>query len=175
MLNSTDAIYIALGSNLSGSFGSCVAVLQAACQALQQPPLRLRCVSPFYRTRPVGVPFAMVGQGDYVNAVAAIDTSLSPRGLLLHLHKIEADFGRVRRAKWESRILDLDILDYRGQLSQNRPILPHPRLHLRDFVLRPLADIAPAWRHPSGIPLVQLRQKLAASHTRWGRQNCFRL
>ncbi len=172
MLNSTDAIYIGLGSNLSGSFGSCVAVLQAACQALHKRPLRLRCVSPFYRTRPVGV----VGQSDYVNAVAAIDTSLSPRGLLLHLHKIEADFGRVRRAKWAPRILDLDILDYRGQLSQSRPILPHPRLHLRDFVLRPLADIAPGWKYPAGLGIAQLSiAQLRQQFTKSDWQKCHRL
>ena len=92
-------------------------------------------------------------QPRYVNAVALVETRLEPAALLAALHRIEAGFGRIRKKRWEARILDLDLLAYgsllqTGQNQTSGPILPHPRLHERAFVLLPLAEIAPEWRHP---------------------------
>jgi len=84
----------------------------------------------------------------FVNAVAQVETSLSPKALLAALHSIETAFGRERARKNSPRTLDLDLIDYDGRQISNGVILPHPSAHLRDFVLAPLADIAPDWRHP---------------------------
>ena len=107
-----------------------------ACQRLGA----VRTVSPTYRTAPIG----MTDQPDFLNAVAALDTELSPAQLLAGLHRIEAEFGRVRDVRWGPRTLDLDLLWYEGVESDDPALeLPHPRAHEREFVLRPLADIAP--------------------------------
>jgi 2-amino-4-hydroxy-6-hydroxymethyldihydropteridine diphosphokinase len=88
----------------------------------------------------------------FVNAVIAIETGLAPEALLAALHAIEAAFGRRRGRKYGPRTLDLDLLDYDGRiLAEKAPgglVLPHPGLATRDFVLIPLAEIAPSWRHP---------------------------
>jgi len=86
----------------------------------------------------------------FINAAAAIETDLSPSALLAALHAVEAGFGRRRGKANAPRTLDLDLLAYDGKVNAQagEPLLPHPRLHQRDFVLAPLADIAPDWRHP---------------------------
>jgi 2-amino-4-hydroxy-6-hydroxymethyldihydropteridine diphosphokinase len=84
-----------------------------------------------------------------VNAVAAVETSLAPIALLDALLALEAGFGRRRSVPNAARTLDLDLLDYDGRrCNGERLVLPHPRLHERRFVLAPLAEIAPQWRHP---------------------------
>lgn len=89
----------------------------------------------------------------YVNAVARLDTALSAPALLAALHAIEAAFGRRRGRPNAPRTLDLDLLDYRGMKrvadAASPLVLPHPRLAQRAFVLAPLAEVAPAWRHPA--------------------------
>jgi len=146
-------IFIALGSNLSGQYSSPEQALKASLFALAQAGIAPHRISPFYKTAPVGPK----GQPDYVNAVASVQTCLAPRGLLHRLHGIEAAFGRKRDIVWGARTLDLDLLDYHGQTHHDAPTLPHPRLAERAFVLRPLADIAPGWHHPStGRPIAQL-------------------
>ena len=87
----------------------------------------------------------------YVNAVARIETALAPEKLLARLHDIEREFGRVRGVANEARTLDLDLLDYDGLVRAGAPTLPHPRLADRAFVLLPLRDVAPEWRHPNGF------------------------
>lgn len=88
----------------------------------------------------------------FINAVARLETPLRPQALLAALHAIEAGFGRRRSVRNAPRTLDMDILDYRGQRRQpsaaSALVLPHPGLETRDFVLAPLAEIAPDWRHP---------------------------
>jgi 2-amino-4-hydroxy-6-hydroxymethyldihydropteridine diphosphokinase len=86
----------------------------------------------------------------FVNGVAVVETSLSPADLLALLHEIERRFGRERREVNAARILDLDLIAY-GDLvrTDSPPLLPHPRLHERAFVLLPLADVVPEWRHPA--------------------------
>jgi len=102
----------------------------------------------------------------YVNVVAEISTSLSADDLLMTLHEIEDLFGRVRSVPNAPRLIDLDLLDYRGETAARgtgRAILPHPRMAGRAFVLRPLADLAPAWRHPlSGAAIHDLLKALPA-------------
>jgi 2-amino-4-hydroxy-6-hydroxymethyldihydropteridine diphosphokinase len=100
----------------------------------------IQAVSPTYRTAPIG----MTDQPDFLNAVAALETDLDPASLLAGLHSVEAEFGRVRDVRWGPRTLDLDLLWFDGVESHDPDLeLPHPRAHEREFVLRPLVDIAP--------------------------------
>jgi 2-amino-4-hydroxy-6-hydroxymethyldihydropteridine diphosphokinase len=134
--------YIALGANL----GDPAATIRAAFAALANlPDSRIRHTSSLYRTAPVGIE----EQPDFVNAVAEIETRLPPESLLDALLEIEQRFGRIRAEKNGPRTLDLDILFYNDlQLDLPRLTLPHPRLHLRAFVLQPLAEIAPLMALP---------------------------
>lgn len=107
----------------------------------------------------------------FVNAVISVASDLSPEALLAALHAIEAGFGRRRTRRYGPRTLDLDLLDYHGRtdagIASARPILPHPGLAERDFVLKPLAEIAPDWRHPtSGRSAAELLGRLADSAAR---------
>lgn len=129
--------FIALGSNLEQPAAQIRAAL-AAIAAL--PDTTLTRQSALYRTAPVGY----ADQPDFINAVAEVDTALAPRELLRRLLAIEAEFGRVRTFRNAPRVLDLDLLYYSGvALSDQDLTLPHPRMHLRGFVMIPLAEIAP--------------------------------
>lgn len=129
--------YVALGANL----GAAAATLRSAFDALGGlPQTRLVARSSLYRTAPVG----LAGQPDFINAVAALDTALTPEALLDALLALEQQFGRVRAEKNGPRTLDLDLLLHAdARCDTPRLQLPHPRLHLRAFVLVPLAEIAP--------------------------------
>jgi 2-amino-4-hydroxy-6-hydroxymethyldihydropteridine diphosphokinase len=129
--------YVALGANL----GNPTAAVLAAFAALANlPESRVARCSSLYRTAPVGI----LSQPDFVNAVAVLETTLAPEALLDALLDIEARFGRVRRERNGPRTLDLDLLLYDNiELDLPRLTLPHPRLHLRAFVLLPLAEVAP--------------------------------
>ncbi|MDQ6894486.1 MAG: 2-amino-4-hydroxy-6-hydroxymethyldihydropteridine diphosphokinase [Acidobacteriota bacterium] len=135
-------VYLGLGSNL----GDRRRFLQRALSRLQAlQPLRLLGVSSFYRTDPVG----RTDQPDFENAVAEISWRGTPRALLAALKRVERDLGRVDRGTNAPREIDLDILDFGGIVrAAPDPVLPHPRMNERRFVLAPLAEIAPAWRHP---------------------------
>lgn len=104
--------------------------------------------SRWYRSDPV----PRSDQPPFVNGVADLATALSAADLLDLLHRIEAALGRERREANEARVIDLDLLDYDGRIvggdGDGGLVLPHPRLHRRAFVLLPLRDIAPDWRHP---------------------------
>lgn len=129
--------YIGLGSNL----GNPAATLQAALAALESlPQTALVAASSLYRSAPVG----LKNQPDFINAVAAADTHLSPAALLEELFAIEARFGRRREFHHAPRTLDLDLLLYGDEVSTEASLtLPHPRMHERAFVLWPLVEIAP--------------------------------
>lgn len=129
--------FVALGANL----GNAHAALAAAFDALAAlPATKLLARSSLYRTAPIDAP----GQPDYLNAVAMLDTGLSAGALLAALHDIEARHGRVRSHRNAARTLDLDLLLYGQSCSSDASLtLPHPRMHLRAFVLHPLAEIAP--------------------------------
>jgi 2-amino-4-hydroxy-6-hydroxymethyldihydropteridine diphosphokinase len=129
--------YLGLGSNLAEPLWQ----LTRALQAIEEiRDVRLTRVSSFYETAPVG----MVNQPNFVNAVAEIDTTLSPRALLAALLEIEAAQARVRTVKNGPRTLDLDILLYGDQrIHEEALAIPHPRMHQRAFVLVPLAEVRP--------------------------------
>ena len=139
-------ILIALGSNQSGPWGTPGETVRKAFDRLNGGGLRLRRAS-----RPVfSAPFGVTGQPAFVNAVAEVETALAPEALLERLHLIERMAGRRRTLRWGPRTLDLDLLDYHGLVRRPpaRPVLPHPGIAERIFVLAPLAEIAPRWRHP---------------------------
>lgn len=144
-------IFVALGANLSSPVhGGPRETLEAAVLALGAAGLRVAARSAWYETAPV----PMSDQPWYVNGVVRIETALAPAQVLEALHGIEAAFGRVRDMVNGPRVLDLDLLAHGGTVSEGWPVLPHPRLHERAFVLRPLADVAPDWRHPvSGLDI----------------------
>ena len=152
-------ILIGVGSNLpSPKFGTPLQTCEAALAELQKRGVKVSRRSRWYESAPVPVS----DQPWFVNAVAAVETDLSPEALLALVHEIEAEFGRVRRTRDEARILDLDLLVYNDLVNQRPPILPHPRMHQRSFVLLPLAELAPDWRHPAnGEPIAKLIAALA--------------
>lgn len=141
-----DMILVALGANLPGADSTPPeATLAAAVAALARlPGLRLVGVSRFWRT-----PSEPAGSPDYVNAVARLAGEVAPEALLAALQGIEAAAGRIRPHLNAPRTLDLDIIAM-GALVRATPdpIIPHPRAHLRRFVLVPLAEVAPDWVHP---------------------------
>ena len=153
--SASDLILIGLGANLPGNFDTPRQALEAALLRLESAGLRVIARSRIWRSRPVPVS----DQPWFANAVAAIETELAPAALLALLHRLEDEFGRVRTVRNAPRVLDLDLLAY-GRLVQGGlepPLLPHPRLAERAFVLLPLADIAADWVHPvSGAPLCNL-------------------
>ncbi len=114
--------------------------------ALEERRISVLGHSPWYRTAPVPVS----DQPWFVNGVALVGTELDPSALLKALLDVEVFFGRVRNKANAARVLDLDLLDYRGKISNEgaSPALPHPRMQQRKFVLCPLADLAADWRHP---------------------------
>jgi 2-amino-4-hydroxy-6-hydroxymethyldihydropteridine diphosphokinase len=137
-------ILIALGANLSSAAGEPLHTLRVSLSNLSQKGVRPVSVSRAFETpawpNPADPPF--------VNAVAAVETALDPAALMAELHRQEEMFGRVRSAANAPRTLDLDLIDYAGRVETGALTLPHPRMASRGFVLIPLADIAPDWRHP---------------------------
>lgn len=146
-------VLIGLGANLPSIFGQPPATLRAALDRLAEKGVRTVRRSRFWHSAPVPVS----DQPWYVNAVAAVETDLSPEKLLAVLHEVEAEFGRVRGVVNAPRLIDLDLLAYGREIrGEGAPILPHPRLAERAFVVLPLADIALDWRHPDGRALPEL-------------------
>jgi 2-amino-4-hydroxy-6-hydroxymethyldihydropteridine diphosphokinase len=156
----TETILIALGANLpSPRFGPPRATLEAALAAIAAAGVRILRRSSWWESEPVPVS----DQPWYVNGVAAVATDLEPVALLALLHRVEAEFGRIRGARNEARLLDLDLLAYgdRRREGPQPPLLPHPRLADRAFVLLPLAEVAPDWHHPvTGESVRQLTARL---------------
>lgn len=134
--------FVALGANLDDP----VAQVRAASEALAElPQSKLLRISSLYRTTPVGIH----GQPDFINAVAALETRLSAHDLLAALFAVEVHFGRRRDFYHAPRTLDLDLLLFDEQTMVSEQLcLPHPRMHLRAFVLAPLLEIAPDCRIP---------------------------
>jgi 2-amino-4-hydroxy-6-hydroxymethyldihydropteridine diphosphokinase len=138
-------ILIALGSNMSGSWGSPRSAIRKAIGHLDSRGCRLIRASSLYETSPLG----KTDQPNFINAVARIETAMPAEALLEHLQQIESLAGRIPGEKWGPRALDLDIIDYNGAIRKRPPpVLPHPGLPQRPFVLAPIAEIAPRWRHP---------------------------
>jgi len=130
--------YIGLGANLQLP----PALLREALRLIgARPGIRVVATSRLYRSAPLGP----AGQADYCNAVCAVDTDLNPDRLLTHLHGVERAMGRERPPeRWAPRLIDLDLLHYeRVKMKSSRITLPHPELHKRNFVVVPLAELAP--------------------------------
>jgi 2-amino-4-hydroxy-6-hydroxymethyldihydropteridine diphosphokinase len=128
-------VVLAVGSNLGDRLGT----LQGCVKAISRlPDTDVLAISPVYETVPVGGPV----QPDYLNAVLIAQTGLRPRELLEAAHRIEADSGRVRQERFGPRTLDIDIISYADEISNDLVLtLPHPRAHERAFVLVPWHDI----------------------------------
>lgn len=145
-------LLLGLGSNMSGRWGSPRATLARACQELQRVGIKIVRASNYYVTKPVGD----TPQPSYTNAVVLAEAYVAPGSLLRLLKQIEHRAGRRTARAMSSRPLDLDILDYGGRRigrrsrrrERGRLVLPHPELQARAFVLVPLFEIVPAWRHP---------------------------
>jgi len=152
-------ILIGLGSNLTtAEYRSSGEILDAAINELKARGVQVIKRSRYYETEPV----PKSDQPWYVNAVISVETTLSASELLKLLHEIEQSLGRVRRERWEARIIDLDLLCYNDEIYPDKEkwlkavsentydsiIIPHPRMHLRDFVLIPTTEIAGNWTHP---------------------------
>ena len=157
--------YIALGSNLDTATKTSSEFLEDSLKLLNTTEIRITRTSKAYRT-----PAFPAGNGpDYVNAVVEIETTLAATAVLAALHDIENTLGRARPARWASRVIDLDLIALGAEVAPDAAtfdhwlslplsaqmktapselILPHPRLQDRAFVLVPLAEIAPKWRHP---------------------------
>lgn len=166
-------ILLALGSNLRHpQCGAPAGVLRAAIAALVTEGFAIEAVSAIYRTAPLGPQ-----QPLYANAALMTATSLAPQELMALLHRVEAAFGRMRRRPWGPRVLDLDIIAYGNHIFPNQwqwvrargLTVPHPQMHHRTFVLRPLVEIAPSWRHPR---LNLTVRQLAARVSRRGMMRC---
>ena len=156
---------IALGANLSSAAGGPAQSLVRALQLLREEGIQPEVVSRFY-----GSPAFPPGNGpDYVNACAVVQAAMTAPELLAALHRVEAGLGRARKERWAARVIDLDLiaagdqvlpdtathaawralpLAEQMQVAPEAAIVPHPRMHERAFVLIPLAEIAPSWRHP---------------------------
>lgn len=141
-------IVIAIGANLpAAGFDDAFATCEAAVERLDTDrDIRVAGRSRWYESEPV----PRSNQPWFVNGAVSVDTDLIPEVLLARLHEIEASFGRVRKVQNEPRPLDLDLIDYNGQvrIGAIAPTLPHPRAEERAFVLLPLRDLAEDWRHP---------------------------
>ncbi len=134
--------YIGIGSNLGDKLFNCRYSID---KINQLPGCHVSAVSAIFKTEPVGV----TGQPWYANCVVELSTTQLPSQLLKGLLSIESDMGRIRKKRWEARIIDLDILLF-GQeiIESNNLMIPHPFLHKRQFVLEPLDQLAPDLMHP---------------------------
>ncbi len=152
-------IVIAMGGNLDWRGLKTPDIFTRALGALKDVGAFPYRASYLYRTHPVGPP-----QAPYLNVAFAVQYLRAPTQLMRELHQIEAQFDRQRTQIWGPRTLDLDLIDFHGQRWSQDLQLPHPRLSQRAFVLRPLRDLAPAWRHPlSGAGIDQLIAALSVA------------
>ena len=152
-------VLIGLGANLTpAGYSNPRDGCEAALVALQEEGIFLEQISNWYETAPVPIS----DQPWYLNGVALATTNGDAAMTLAALHRIESRFGRVRETRNEARVLDMDLLDFNGQINQNPSLmLPHPRMHQRAFVLLPLRELSPKWCHPvSGISIDDLISKL---------------
>lgn len=150
---------MALGGNLAGDFASCEALLEAALARFPQAGLPVLARSGWWRSAAWPDPAGP----EYRNGVAIVEAKAGPQAVLEALFAIETSFGRQRTLRNAARTLDLDLIAYGRQvIAAPGLVLPHPRAHERRFVMGPLAEIAPGWRHPV---LGSTAAELAASAT----------
>lgn len=150
-----ETVYLGLGANLNDP----LAQLYSAIETLQaHAEIKVTACSSMYASKPMGPQ----DQPDYVNAVVAVETELEAEALLDITQGIEAASGRVRKRHWGERTLDIDILLFAQQcIKTPRLTIPHPGIAQREFVLVPLAEIAPALVLPNGTAIFDLAQSIA--------------
>ncbi|MBC3538684.1 2-amino-4-hydroxy-6-hydroxymethyldihydropteridine diphosphokinase [Rufibacter sediminis] len=135
------ALYLLLGSNL----GDRVFYLTEAARHLEAVLGKIALKSGLYETAAWG----LADQPSFLNQVLVVQTDLSPLEVLTHTQQIEQELGRIRKERWGSRVIDIDLLFYGQQVLETDELhLPHPQLHLRRFTLIPLAEVAPTLLHP---------------------------
>ncbi|HUY69054.1 MAG TPA: 2-amino-4-hydroxy-6-hydroxymethyldihydropteridine diphosphokinase [Alphaproteobacteria bacterium] len=152
-----EKVALGLGSNL----GDRMENLRGAVRALA-PYVTVTATSPVYETAPVYVG----GQPAFLNAAVTGTTGLPPLALLRALKDLEAELGRMPTFRYGPRAIDIDIIFYGDEvLATPELTLPHPRLQEREFVLRPLTDIAPGWRHPAnGLTVAEMLARVPSSN-----------
>jgi 2-amino-4-hydroxy-6-hydroxymethyldihydropteridine diphosphokinase len=138
------AVVVALGCSLPGSYPSREALLDAAVEALAAEGLGVAARSAWWTSAAWPDPTAPA----YLNGVVLVEAALSAEEVLAALHRVEARFGRVRAEANAPRTLDLDLIAHGRSVLGGAVVVPHPRAHERLFVMGPLAEIAPGWRHP---------------------------
>lgn len=144
--NEDNAIIVALGSSLRGAYASLEALLDAALAQFEAAGLHVVARSSWWKSAAWPDPTGP----QYRNGVALVETALAPRETLDALRRIERAFGRERGEANAARTLDLDLIAFgRAEIDTPGLMIPHPRAHQRRFVMGPLAEIAPAWRHPT--------------------------
>ncbi len=175
-------IIVALGANVTSDVGNPYETLLFALKLINQRSLDVLRVSSWWRTPA----FPAESGDDFVNAVVSLRSHISPAAILGQLHEVEAELGRVRQKRWEPRSCDLDLIAYGDQIAPHEAeverlmalgmtaivqpppdqlVLPHPRMHERGFVLAPMAEIAPDWRHPIlGKTTAEMLAALPAAH-----------
>ena len=149
--------YLSLGSNLGDKSG----YLNKAIELLKERAGEVLAVSSFYETAPDG----FISENSFVNIALSLDTKLDVYVLLDVCEEIERELGRTTKSvnlNYSDRLIDIDILYFNNmQLATERLTLPHPRMHKRQFVLEPLAEIAPKFRHPiTGMSTVKMLKEL---------------
>lgn len=150
-------ILIGLGANLESRFGPPRSACEAALDELTARGLHIVRRSRWWESAPV----PPSDQPWYVNGVAVVETALEPVPLLALLHDVEAAMGRVRTVRNAPRVIDLDLLAYDDRVLDGNVVVPHPRLAERAFVVLPLNDVAPHWRHPvTGRTVEEMRTAL---------------
>lgn len=141
---SSATAYIAIGSNLGDRHAN---VRRALALLVETPGIEVRKISSMMENPAHGGP---EGAPDFINAAAEVVTTMTAQTLMKRLLEIEAQMGRVRRTKWEPRVIDLDLVLYGNSIvSSDDLIVPHPLMHERMFVLKPLVEIAPNALHPT--------------------------
>jgi len=134
-------LFLATGSNQGNSFD----IMQECNRLIHSSVGFIQKESPLYITKAWG----KTDQPDFLNQVLRVNTYFTPLMVFRKLQSIEKQLGRVRYEKWGPRSIDIDILFYGNRIIQNSVLhIPHPELHDRNFVLKPLLDLAPSWQHP---------------------------
>jgi len=144
-------VIISLGANL----GDRIASIEAAYFRIEQICGKIKKKSSFYSTPPWG----FESDQDFINSVIQIETKFSVKTLLKRLKGIEQELGRAEKTtknSYEDRLIDIDIIDFEQIILKSKTlILPHSKMHLRNFVLIPLAEIEPNWRHPESLKSIE--------------------